>query len=86
MPHHQEKFRSFSASYTHEVGGESYTYVARFMLDEVIHWSADVSRDDVPKGHLSGSFDRGERDESEVVGAVKALIEDEIEAMNGIGE
>lgn len=86
MPHNAEKFRSFAADYTREVGGEHYSYVARFTLGETISWSADVSRGELPKGHLAGSFDRDGYDEPEVVGAVKALIEDEIETLNGIDE
>ncbi|NUU01981.1 hypothetical protein [Herbaspirillum robiniae] len=88
MPHTDkaEKFRSFSADYTREVGGERYSYVARFTFGDAISWNADVSRDDLPKGHLSGSFDRAGFDEPEVVGAVKALIEEEIESLNGIDE
>ncbi|MBP0597704.1 hypothetical protein J8I26_06300 [Herbaspirillum sp. LeCh32-8] len=86
MPHTGEKFRSFSADYTREVGGEQYSYVARFTLGDTISWNADVSRGDVIKGHLSGSFDRDGFGEPEVVGALKVLIEEEIETLNGIDE
>lgn len=88
MPHRQpaEKFRSFSADYTREVGGEHYSYVARFSLEDTISWNADISQGEIIKGHLSGSFDRAGFGEPEVVGAVRALIEEEIEALNGIDE
>ncbi|EJN09383.1 hypothetical protein [Herbaspirillum sp. YR522] len=86
MPHNAEQFRSFSADYIREVGGEKYTYVARFTLGDTINWNADITRDDLPKGHLAGSFQRAGFGEPEVVGAVKTLIEEEIEAQNGIDE
>lgn len=77
-------FRRFSADYVHGATRARYRYEVTFSLGDEIHWQADVFLDDELKGHRQGQFDRKGMVEADIVGVIKALVDEDIEGLNGI--